>query len=109
MSDTDTQVPLQDLQVAHHHLQQVVEVVRDAARELANGLHLLRLTQLLLSPLKLGVRLLFGGDVPAHTIDHAPTRGGRPGDPAVSPVLAPEPVLERRENRLGRVRDSGLG
>ena len=39
--------------VAGDHGQQVVEVVRDAARELADGLHLLRLPELALEPLAL--------------------------------------------------------
>ena len=44
------------LRVAVDHRQQVVEVVRDATGELADGLHLLRLDQLLLE-------LLLGADV----------------------------------------------
>ena len=38
----------QQIEIAHHRHQQIVEVVRDAAGELADGLHLLRLPQLLL-------------------------------------------------------------
>ena len=45
----------QQIEIAHHGHQQIVEVMRDAAGELADGLHLLRLAQLLL-------RLLAGGD-----------------------------------------------
>ena len=41
-------------EVAHDGRQQIVEVVRDAAGELADRLHLLRLTQLLLGALALG-------------------------------------------------------
>jgi hypothetical protein len=38
----------QQVEIAHHRHQQVVEVMRDAAGELADGLHLLGLAQLLL-------------------------------------------------------------
>ena len=37
--------PQNHAQVADDDLQQIIEVVRDAARELADGLHLLRLMQ----------------------------------------------------------------
>ena len=40
----------QQIEVAHHRHQQIVEIMRDAAGELADGLHLLRLAQLLLRP-----------------------------------------------------------
>ena len=49
-------VAAQQLQVAAHHLQQVVEVVRHAAGELADRLHLLRLAQPGLGDLALGQR-----------------------------------------------------
>src|SRR6478752_4668912 len=42
------ELALQQVAVADHRRHQVVEVVRDAAGELADGLHLLRLAQLLL-------------------------------------------------------------
>ena len=45
------------VQPAHDHGQQIVEVVRHAAGELAHGLHLLRLAQLLLG---LAARLMLG-------------------------------------------------
>ena len=38
----------QQIEIAHHRHQQIVEIVRDAAGELADRLHLLRLPQLLL-------------------------------------------------------------
>ena len=46
--------PPRDLAVAADHGQQVVEVVRDTARELADRLHLLRLPELVLEPAALG-------------------------------------------------------
>ena len=88
------QHPLQQLQIAHDGRQQVVEVVRKAARQLAHGLHLLRLAQLLLH---LGQRFglgHFGGDVAAHRIDAACRRTGGPGDPAVAPVPMAIPVVK---------------
>ena len=39
------QIPLQGLEISDDHLQKVVEVVGDAARQLADGFHLLRLAQ----------------------------------------------------------------
>ena len=47
----------QQIEVAHHGHQQIVEVVRDAAGKLADGFHLLRLTQLFLRLLARGHRL----------------------------------------------------
>ncbi len=38
----------QQIEIAHHRHQQIVEIMRDAAGELADGFHLLRLPQLLL-------------------------------------------------------------
>jgi len=38
----------QQIEVTHHRHQQVVEIVRDTAGKLADGLHLLGLAQLLL-------------------------------------------------------------
>ena len=57
------QPPLQDLRVARHDHQQVVEVVRDAAGELADRLHLLRLGELLARFLERDLLLVLGGDV----------------------------------------------
>ena len=45
--------------------EEVVEVVGDAARELAHRLHLLRLAELILSLLQLGLTLLHTRDVAA--------------------------------------------
>ena len=44
----------QQIEIAHHGHQQIVEIVRDAAGELADGLHLLGLAQLLLRLLASG-------------------------------------------------------
>ena len=43
-----------ELQITHDHGQQIVEVVGDPARQLPDGLHLLRLTERLLSIFQLG-------------------------------------------------------
>ena len=53
----------QKLRMAADDHQEVVEVVRDAAGELAERLHLLRLGELLLRPLERGLRLPPLGDV----------------------------------------------
>ena len=54
---------LQDLRVAGHDHQQIVEVVGDAAGELAERLHLLRLRELLARLLERELRLVLLGDV----------------------------------------------
>ena len=45
------------LEISYHDSEQVVEVVRDAAGELADGLHLLRLAQRVLGNVALARRL----------------------------------------------------
>ena len=45
---------LDQLQVAEHHHQQIVEIMGDAARQLAHGFHLLGLHELALQQLALG-------------------------------------------------------
>ncbi len=45
------ELPADHVEAAQHDGQEVVEVVRDAAGELADGFHLLRLAQRLLGPL----------------------------------------------------------
>ena len=58
------QAPLQHFEIADDHGEQVVEVVRDAAGQLADRFHFLRVTQLLLDPLPVrsgGLEALVGG------------------------------------------------
>ncbi len=55
--------------VPHHAGQDVVEVVRDAARQVADRLHLLGLLQLRLELATPGIRLRAGRDVAAH-VEH---------------------------------------
>ena len=57
------QPALQDLRVAGHDHQQIVEVVGDAAGKLAERLHLLRLRELFAGLLERDLRLVLGGDV----------------------------------------------
>ena len=57
---------LQDLRVAGDDHQQIVEVVRDAAGELAERLHLLRLGELLARLFERDLRLVLLGDVARH-------------------------------------------
>ncbi|KZB98978.1 hypothetical protein AU375_04781 [Methylobacterium radiotolerans] len=116
---------LHELQRAGDAGEQVVEVVGDAARELPDRLHLLRLAQLLLQArLLLGGRLL-GGDVPSDADEPAAARLGRqlPGDPAPSAVRRLDPVLElhrpargahveqrlHHDGEVVRVHDLGVG
>ena len=53
----------QRLRLAAHDHQQVVEVVRDAAGQLAERLHFLRLRKLLVRPLERFLRIALFGDV----------------------------------------------
>ena len=84
------------LQTTRDTRQQVVEVVREAARELTDRLHLLALAQRLLRPLQLRSRLLGGGDVAAGGVGHVSRRCRHPGDPAHRAVLMAIAVLDRR-------------
>lgn len=91
-----------EVQVARDHLQQVVEVVRDAAGKLANRLHLLRLAQLLLRGLKVGGGLLLGRHVAATGVDQ-PLLGPRdPRDPPVAAVVVAHAVVLAGQQAVGR-------
>jgi len=72
---------LQQFQAADDPGQHVVEVVRDAARQLADRLHLLRLAQLLLRPPQRLRRLLLCRDMPPAGIDHVVLGRRHPGHP----------------------------
>jgi hypothetical protein len=74
------------LAVPGHHRQQVVEVVRHAAGELAHRLHLLRLTELALEPLTLADVL--GDDAARRPALERHRMGDRP-DLQLAAVLAP--------------------
>ena len=82
------------LQVAADDLQQVVEVVRHAAGQLADGLHFLGLLQRGLgAPHGLHPGQV-GADVAAHRVDVLVVGRGGPGQVAPAAVLAPIAVLE---------------
>ena len=95
---------LRELAVAQDRAQDVVEVVRDAAREVADSLHLLGLAQLHLEAqlLLLGAHLV--GNV-LHEADHAPrlvsrlraspTQVGIHAHRGVLAVVAPQTVFHR--------------
>ena len=68
------QALLHQIERADDSLQQIVEVVSDAASELSDGLHLLRLAQRLLGAPQRLLRLLLIGDVARNGIDHALVR-----------------------------------
>ena len=85
------------VEAAGDALQQVVEIVRDAAGELAHGFHLLRLAQRVLRGRELRVARLLRRDVAAIGIDDLALDGAVPGDPARRAVLVRGAVLEARE------------
>ena len=77
--------------------------MRQPARQLADGLHLLRLPQRLLRALeRLGLLALLGDVAPA-AIDHAAVRNAHPRDPAAAAVLAAVAVREA-DRRLALLR-----
>ena len=97
---------LQHLQAGPDGGQQVVEIVRDAAGELADRLHLLALAQLLFGPAqRFGLRLDLR-HVAAGRDQYAVARAGAPRDPAVAAVPVQVAVLDHRNARVGR---QGLG
>src|SRR6185503_11597647 len=57
------QLALQDLRIAGDDHEQIVEIMRDASRELAEGFHLLRLSQLLPGLVERDLRLTLGSDI----------------------------------------------
>src|ERR1700733_2857405 len=60
----------------------------DAAREVADRFHLLRLSQSLLRGRELRFRQLFARDVPASAINEAIFQNANPGNPTKATVLA---------------------
>ena len=85
---------LHQVERADDALQKIVEVVGDAAGELADGFHFLRLAQRLLGvPQRLGCLLLVG-DVACDGIDQAFVRSRGPGQPPIGAILVPQAVLE---------------
>ena len=74
--------------------EQVVEVVRDAAGELAHRLHLLRLAQGLLGLTQRLRRRPLRSDVAADGVEQSLLRHCGPGDQPVATVLGAEAVLE---------------
>ena len=78
--------------------QQVVEIVGEAARQLADSLHLLGLAELFLG-VGQGLGLFpFRRDVAADRMDPIIRRRGVPGDPAVGPILSPVAIFEQRDD-----------
>ena len=76
------QAAFQALRVAAHDHQQIVEVVRDAAGKLPDGVHLLQMRGLALRAFERGGGFLFGGDVTAGDVDQTIALGHRPLQPA---------------------------
>jgi hypothetical protein len=90
---------LEHVEAADDRHQQVVEVVRHAARELAHALQLLALAQRLLRLLQLGRGELLGRHVPPDRVKHLSLRDEAPGDPPPRTVRMAQPILEMG-NRL---------
>ncbi len=89
--------------------QQVVEVVRDAAGQLPDRFHLLRLAKRFLGlPQRVG-RDLLGGDVATDRVDEIVARYGSPGDPAIIPVLVAQPHRIMAAALTDRASDDPLG
>ena len=98
----DLEPPLQHLQAHADALEQVVEVVRDAARELAHGLHLLRLAQGILCVGQPGLGQFALRHVAAVAVDAVAFDGRVPRDPAVRAVLMDVAILEIRDLAVAR-------
>ena len=85
---------MQQVQIAGDDLQQIVEVMRDAAGELAQRLHLLRLAQ---RGFGFGQGLGVGavpGHVAGDAIDEVALGHGGPAEDAIIAPLGAEPVFE---------------
>jgi hypothetical protein len=90
---------LEQLEIAEHRRQQVVEVVRNAAGELSHRLHLLRLSQLLFEAARIG-EVDRGAEDPLHGAVGSDERNeDRAPDDAPHRQLAHEFVLERAPGR----------
>ncbi len=100
---------LQQLEAAGDPGEQVVEVVREAAGQLADGFHLLRLPQRVLRRLELRLSFLLVRDMAPRRVDQVRARRGDPRDPAIRPVAVPVTVLDGRQRAAGRVGQRALG
>ena len=86
--------PLNPLQPPTDALQQIVEVVGDAARQLPDGFHLLCLAQLILGGGERELLLTLLRDVSCRTVQGALNRRRRPGESSVGPVPCAQAVGE---------------
>ncbi|PAV93239.1 hypothetical protein WR25_13223 [Diploscapter pachys] len=86
----------QEIETAQDRGQQIVEIVRDAAGQLADRLHLLALPQRLFGALQRLVLPPRLGHVAARTIDQAALGRGQPGDPAQRSVMGEIAVFDDR-------------
>ena len=74
-----TAAPLQQVQSADDRRQKVIEVMRNAAGELAHRFHLLALTESFLRSVKLRSGLAFGSHIAADRVEDIAFRNQRPG------------------------------
>ena len=84
----------QQLKTPRDRHQQIVEVMSDAAGELSDGLHFLRLPQLVECGRQLGSHLPLLGNVASAAIEFARFRHCGPRQPAIFAVGSPVSVLE---------------
>ena len=87
---------LQEVQAARDAGQQVVEIVREAAGELAHSLHLLALAQRLLGLGQCLDLFSLGRDVTTYRVDQPFGGSGGPGDPTVAAISVTIAVVEAR-------------
>ena len=95
--------PAHQIERAYDAGQKIVEVVGDAAGELADRLHLLGLPKRLLGRRKFDFRRSLGGDVSTGAIDKALFRDADPGNPAVAAILASIAIGETDRRLTDRV------
>ena len=89
---------MEQFKAAGDRRQQVVEIMRDTAGQLADRFHLLRLTKQLLDAGESHRGLLLGGDVAAVGVDEPGIRRRRPCDPAVAVILVAKADLVSRHH-----------
>ena len=94
---TARDVEFEQFKIAHYARQQVVEVVRDTAGELADGLHLLCLAELPFRGFQRACLAFFFRRVAADRDDLAIARSRVPDDVAVAAVLVAVAIVEARE------------
>jgi hypothetical protein len=94
--------PDQHVEAADDRCQQIVEVVRHPAGELAHRLHLLALAQRLLRGGELGLAPFVGRDIAPGGVGHIDRRRRYPRNPARGAILVAVPVDDARSPAFSR-------